>query len=294
MTAITAEQLAELGSDHLLTALVQRLNGEWAAEEAEAERVNGYLAELETRAKMAEQGRDGYKRQVAALAEDNAKLQQQIRDRDGLMDQASKKVAEARGYKEDAIRLRTQIKALQQEITQLKTAGDPAKLRKQLKEAQAKAGERLKTIERLKGEAKMARTVQAKADQLVIELRDELLRAQKQLAHDTGSGLYHKGQHHLIIWPQQTTFERADGSSYSGRSLLYLHQSGRGGLISLNPDSGEVQLCAAPKGGLRPSDDALQFAGQWLWKVNNLQSGTVLEEDMVPINFNGLDGTEAA
>lgn len=293
MTTITPDTLTTLGSDILLSALVQRLNAEWAGEEAEAERINAQLDDLDTALKMATQQRDGYKLQASALADENAKLAQQIRDRDDLMDQASKRVAEAAGFKNENARLKDQLRALQQELTALKSGGSPDKLRRSLKDAQAKAADRLKTIDRLKGEAKQARLRQDKADQLVAELRDELLAINKQLAHDTGSGLYHKGPHHLIIWPQVIKLQREDGSSYGGRALLYMHQSGRAALMSIDPDSNEVRLCAAPKGGLRPSDDVLEFAGHWLWKVNNTQDGVVREEDMVPVNFNGVDGVAA-
>ena len=109
---------------------------------------------------------------------------------------------------------------------------------------------------------------------------------QRQLAHDTGSGLYHNGEHHLIIWPQKTKMERPDGSVFESRALLYMHQSGRGALVSYNDQDGTA-LCASPKGGLKPSKEVMEFAHNWLFKVNSLQGGTVQESDMVPVDFNG-------
>ena len=108
---------------------------------------------------------------------------------------------------------------------------------------------------------------------------------QHKLEQNTGSGLYHNGEHHLIIWPQKTKMQREDGTTFESCSLLYLHQSGRGGLISHDPQDG-AQLCAAPKGGLRPSKDTLDFAQNWLRQVNEVQNGLVTDADMIPVNFN--------
>ncbi|MCH2057917.1 MAG: hypothetical protein MK214_15150 [Thalassotalea sp.] len=48
--------------------------------------------------------------------------------------------------------------------------------------------------------------------------------------------------------------------------LLYLHQSGRGGLILLN-DEDEAELVETPKGGIRPKKATLEHCGQWLRRV---------------------------
>lgn len=48
--------------------------------------------------------------------------------------------------------------------------------------------------------------------------------------------------------------------------LLYLHQSGRGGLILLN-DEDEAELVDAPKGGIRPKKATLEHCSQWLRRV---------------------------
>ncbi|EGQ9818927.1 hypothetical protein FV768_23710 [Vibrio parahaemolyticus] len=81
--------------------------------------------------------------------------------------------------------------------------------------------------------------------------------------------------------------EDENGNRFEGRSLLYLHRSGRGGLMNYNPETGEVNLCAAPRGGLKPSEDVRSFAANWLYKVNAIQDGIVHEDDMIPVNYNG-------
>ncbi|MOA01920.1 hypothetical protein D3C78_1213470 [compost metagenome] len=51
--------------------------------------------------------------------------------------------------------------------------------------------------------------------------------------------------------------------------------------------NGGSQLCPSPKTGLRPSQETLDFAHNWLFKVNALQAGIVHDTDMVPVDFNG-------
>lgn len=143
---------------------------------------------------------------------------------------------------------------------------------------------------RIASQEQVIKTLRHTAEQKGIQQNqafDKIASLKKQLAHDTGSGLYHNGEHHLIIWPQKTKMQDTDGNVFEGRSLLYLHQSGRGGLMTYNPGTEQVNLCAAPRGGLRPSEDLKQFAQNWLFKVNELQDGTVKEEDMIPVNYNG-------
>jgi len=50
--------------------------------------------------------------------------------------------------------------------------------------------------------------------------------------------------------------------------LLYLHQSGRGGLILLN-DDGEAELVEAPRGGIRPKKATLDHCSQWLRRAKD-------------------------
>lgn len=48
--------------------------------------------------------------------------------------------------------------------------------------------------------------------------------------------------------------------------LLYLHQSGRGGLILLN-DEDEAELVEAPAEDIKPNEQTLAHCGQWLRRV---------------------------
>ena len=180
--------------------------------------------------------------------------------------------------------LQSQLKTAHEKVRELNQL-NPKKLKEQIKrqsEANEKAQGRNKKLEiekkELKAEVKVLKDQRNIAVNKVAEL-------QHKLEHNTGAGLYHNGEHHLIIWPQKTKMQREDGTQFESRSLLYLHQSGRGGLISHDPQDG-AQLCAAPKGGLRPSKDTLDFAQNWLRQVNEVQNGLVTDADMIPVNFN--------
>ena len=135
----------------------------------------------------------------------------------------------------------------------------------------------------------MLTTIQRQA----IEAHGKIEQLQRQLAHDTGSGLYHNGEHHLIIWPQKTKLQREDGSTFEGRSLLYMHQSGRAALFYYNEQDGTV-LAPSPKGGLKPSAAVQEFAHNWLFKVNSLLGGVVHPADMEPVDYNGYASQKAA
>lgn len=191
----------------------------------------------------------------------------------------------------EILRLQSQLKVAQ---NQLKTAQEkvrelsqlnPKKLKEQAKRqalANEKALGRNKKLEIEKKELKAE--VKALKDQRNIAV-NKVAELQRKLENNTGAGLYHNGEHHLIIWPQKTKMQREDGTQFESRSLLYLHQSGRGGLVSHDPQDG-AQLCAAPKGGLRPSKATLDFAQNWLRQVNEVQNGIITDADMIPVNFN--------
>jgi len=184
----------------------------------------------------------------------------------------------------DIARLQSQLKTAQEKVRELSQL-NPKKLKEQAKRqvlANEKAQGRNKKLEIEKKELKAEAQVLKEQRNMAVNKVAEL---QRRLEHNTGAGLYHNGEHHLIIWPQKTKIQREDGTQFEGRSLLYLHQSGRGGLITHDPKIG-AQLCAAPKGGLRPSKSTIEFAASWLSQVNEIQGGVVKDADMIPVNFN--------
>lgn len=221
----------------------------------------------------------------------NAELQDQAKQDAIDLNRAAKAV-------ENGVKIATQVTALNNSNaalqSQLKTAHEkvqelnqfnPKKLKEQIKRVKEASVKTQARCSKLELEAKEYRKEIAHlSDQRTMAV-NKVMELKQQLEHNTGAGLYHNGEHHLIIWPQKTKMQREDGTQFESRSLLYLHQSGRGGLLTHDPLNG-AQLCSAPKGGLRPNKDTLEFAQNWLSQVNDIQNGTVTDADMIPVNFN--------
>lgn len=270
----TFDQLLAADPNELLAAFVTRFND-----------VTGALEEADHNLVIMTQERDGANRLVLSQRDEITQLTADLdlakRNLTGAEDIAIKAVA----LKNENDKYKHQVKTLQQEITKMRGEGNPKRLREQIARIKVKDGEQKTKIKRLETEAKAYRrdvaTAKTERDQAVGKVRE----LQQQLSHDTGSGLYHNGEHHLIIWPQKTKMQRPDGSIFEGRSLLYLHQSGRGGLMTFDPEDG-THLCSAPKGGLRPNKDVVEFANDWLFKVNMVQDGIVKNDDMTAVNYN--------
>ncbi|WP_025740898.1 hypothetical protein [Salinivibrio socompensis] len=271
----TLDQLTEHDSATLLEALIVRHNQE-----------STEFDDLVSLATRAEQERDGYKRQAHTQAKEIDTLKQENEKLTAIALDAEKLASATNALRAERDQLKGQIRAAQKTIQELRGGDSPKKLREQNKRLKEKSQEKEKRNERLMRENKAYnqenRDLQAKLNKAVQKVAE----LQKQLEHDTGSGLYHNKEHHLIIWPQKTKMQRPDGSLFESRSLLYLHQSGRGGIVSYDPDTNSAALCAAPKNGLRMSKDTIEFAQNWLYKVNELQDGVVTEEDMIPVNYN--------
>lgn len=190
-------------------------------------------------------------------------------------------------------RLQEQLNQLQQVVSSYGGVNGINKLKEQVKRLQNGNAEKDARISQLERDNSKARHDLTISQRQAIEAHTKIDLLQRQLAHDTGSGLYHNGEHHLIIWPQKAKFLRPDGTTFEARSLLYMHQSGRGGLFTYSEEGGTM-FAASPKPGLKPSKEVQEFAHNWLFKVNSLQGGIVHESDMVPVDFNGYSSQQAA
>ena len=270
----TFDQLLAADPNELLAAFVTRFND-----------VTGALEEVDHNLVIMTQERDGANRLVLSQRDEITQLTADLdlakRNLTGAEDIAIKAVA----LKNENDKYKSQVKTLQQEITKMRGEGNPKRLREQIARIKVKDGEQKTKIKRLETEAKAYRRDVATAKTERNQAVDKVRELQQQLSHDTGSGLYHNGEHHLIIWPQKTKMQRPDGSIFEGRSLIYLHQSGRGGLMTFDPEDG-THLCSTPKGGLRPNKDVVEFANDWLFKVNMVQDGIVKNDDMIAVNYN--------
>lgn len=278
----TVEALENAQPHELLSAFVVRFND-----------LSGQLDEVS-------QERDELSIQTAAAATTQAALLARIADleqeNERCCDAARK--AEKIGNQVGALlvektRLQEQLNQLQQVIATYGGVNGIDKLKEQNKRLKSGNTEKDARISQLERDNSKARHDLTTAQRQSIEAHTKIDLLQRQLAHDTGSGLYHNGEHHLIIWPQKTKFQRPDGSTFEARSLLYMHQSGRGGLFTYSEESGTM-FAASPKPGLKPSKEVQEFAHNWLFKVNSLQDGIVHESDMVPVDFNGYASQQAA
>ncbi len=190
-------------------------------------------------------------------------------------------------------RLQEQLAQLQQVLASYGGVAGLKKLKEQVKRLQDGGAEKDARISQLERDNSKARHDLTTAQRQAIDAHAKIDQLQRQLAHDTGSGLYHNGEHHLIIWPQKTKLQREDGTTFEGRSLLYMHQSGRAALFYYNEQDGTA-LAPSPKGGLKPSAAVQEFAHNWLFKVNSLQGGVVHPADMEPVDYNGYSSQQAA
>lgn len=272
----TLDQLTQFSGDDLLEAFLHNYNqqnADWDAMITENTRLQQQL--------------DGYKRQATTQAGEIKTLQEENQFCREMALKAEDIANQSAGLQQELATVRRQYADLQKTVKELNGEGSPKKLKEQVKRLKTKSGEKDKRIASQEQVIKTLRSTLEQRGQQLNQAVDKVEQLKKQLAHDTGSGLYHKDEHHLIIWPQKTTMQDENGNQFEGRSLLYLHQSGRGGLMTYNPDTEQVNLCAAPRGGLRPSEDVRSFAANWLYKVNAIQDGIVREEDMIPVNYNG-------
>lgn len=195
--------------------------------------------------------------------------------------------------KGEKTRLQEQLAQMQQVLASYGGVAGIKKLKEQVKRLQDGNADKEARLRQLQQDNSKYRHDLTATQRQTIEAHAKIDELQRQLAHDTGSGLYHNGEHHLIIWPQKTKLQREDGSTFEGRSLLYMHQSGRAALFYYNEQDGTV-LAQSPKGGLKPSAATQEFAHNWLFKVNSLQGGVVHPADMEPVDYNGYSSQQAA
>jgi len=182
--------------------------------------------------------------------------------------------------------LRNRLSATQKELTAANNNGVLKKQKEQIKRVKAASDLKDKRLNTLSNKINdLTRDLtQANEDKAACKKVVELLKHEQ--GNNQAQGVYHHGDHHLVIWPQTATMKRPDGSEFNGTNLLYLHQSGRGGFITFDPQNDESNLSPAPKGGLRLSAEAKEFAHNWLYKVNQLQQGEIKDSDRTPINYN--------
>ncbi len=265
----------KIDSSELLTAFVNEYNVEQEhAEKIEQRLVTAELIILQQ------------KEQIAELA-------RKVTEQDADLITASKGIADAEKLQKhhlakqsEVMLLKNQLKDTQQALTMANNAGLLKKQKEQIrrvKEASELKDKKISNLERKLNEANNDLT-HANADKAACKKIVEKLK-QKELKNEA-QGLYHHGDHHLVIWPQKAEMLRPDGSTFQGTNLLYLHQSGNGAFITFDPQNNKSMLCPPPENGLNPSSEVKEFAHNWLFRVNQLQQGEIKDNDRVPLDYN--------
>lgn len=258
----------------LLTALVHGHNEMADEMDARGDEIARLQSQLE-----------GYKRQCLDQAVELQLAKQDAQRYDDMIKALAKERQHSENLQRQLNLANATNKGAQQELQQLRQL-NPQKLKdqsKRVKEQNEKLTGRVAQLEREATgyiadlRASREREQQANAENMQLQLENQ---------NASAIGIYHKGDHHLVTWPQLMSIQTADGSIIKQRPLLYMHQSGRGALLTLDPDTLELSMAASPKAGLRASDEVLQVAGQWLYKVNQQQGTNLTPDDLVVIDHN--------
>lgn len=183
--------------------------------------------------------------------------------------------------------LQAKQKELERKNKELLGADNPKRLRDQIKRIRDKSTSKDKTIDQLQTEAKQYRA-ESREQQIKLNNAIQKIRSlQNEQLTPNLPGLYHRGEHHVIFWPEELTCQNAEtGHLTSCYGLFYMHQSGAGKLLTFDRQNSELVAHSAPKGGLKLPNDVKEFAKDWLKRVNITQGGKVSIDDLKQTNLN--------
>lgn len=224
--------------DEAIKALIAGYNQEAAEFDELLDRLEVMEAENLKLAELIKNYEQGASTVLAKADKSAQQLVQANRERDQAINKAKDQDILLRGFKEIAAtpkKIREKIKGYQERLEKQKLASEQHK--RQLAE------ERKKTAALRKVVSELTNRVDAACINQVYRSDGDIVQTYP----------YHLG-------------DMVAGHNEKAIPLLYLHQSGRGGLILLN-DDGEAELVAAPKGGMRPKKSTLEHCGQWLRRV---------------------------
>lgn len=178
------------------------------------------------------------------------------------------------------------LKAAQQELTQLKGGDNPKKLKEQIKRVKDKNTELTAKCDGLQREITLHRKEKRELGKEIDRLKKEMYIAGVKQANGSFTRLWSDGTQHIMLWPEAISVQnQATGEATRGRALLYMHQSLRGALLTLDHQTNSTQIGEAPKGGLRLTKEAKAFTDAWLYKVNALQNGDITGADLQVIDL---------
>ncbi|MCZ4337638.1 hypothetical protein [Shewanella colwelliana] len=183
--------------------------------------------------------------------------------------------------------LQIKHKELERKNKELLGADKPKRLRDQVKRLKEKSTSKDKTIIQLQSKAKQYRA-ESREQQIKLNNAIQKIRTlQNEQLTPNLPGLYHRGEHHVIFWPEELTCQNAEtGQMTTCHGLYYMHQSGAGRLLTFDMQSSELVAHSAPKGGLKLPNDVKEFAKDWLKRVNVTQGGKVSIDDLKQTNLN--------
>ncbi|WP_133153365.1 hypothetical protein [Enterovibrio norvegicus] len=174
---------------------------------------------------------------------------------------------------------------LQKQLTQLKSGDNPQKLKAQNQRLKENGKEKDAKNARLEREAKIYRKEIKELNIKQNQAFDKIKALKAQGGELTG--VFHKGDHHLIVWPQTIKSKSEEsGITHESRALLHMHQSGTARLITYDRDNAQLVIHKAPAGGVRLNKEIERFAEDWLFNVNITQSGNVTAADLLQTNLN--------
>lgn len=228
---------------------------------------------------------DGYKRQVAEQTIELQVAQQDAQRFDDMIKALAKERKNSENLQRQLNLANSTNKGAQQELQQLRQM-NPQKLKEQVKRVKEQNESLTARVAQLEREATSYIADLRAGRERAQQTHARIMQLELEKQNASAVGIYHKGDHHLVTWPQLMSLQTSSGAVVIQRPLLYMHQSGRGALLTLDPDTMELSMAASPKAGLRASDDALQVAGQWLYKVNQVQGTNLTSDDLVVIDHN--------
>lgn len=192
--------------------------------------------------------------EVISNAEKNLqKIEQERRERD-----------QAKNESKD---LKIQLKAFKE------IAASPKKVREKIKTLQDNV-----TKQRNAAETQKKNYLQERKDHEFT--KKKLNDVAHKLAVSNISQAYSDGNDVVALFPHQLG-EGIEGFEAGQIPLLYMHRSGRGGLILLNED-GEAEFVKSPKGGLKPKASTLDHCGVLLRRFKS-QNWTLTNQDVEAI-----------
>ncbi len=237
---------------------------------------------------------EGYANQIVEMEKEIGNLQDELEDLKGILLTAEKVAHAKMKLEKDNQALtrelemsRNRAKELQRQLNEIKGGDNPKKLREQIKRIKEKNKEKDLKIKRLEQSVNAYREevqdLRIKQNKSIEKIKQ--LELEKKNANFTG--IYHKNEHHLILWPQVINSKNNEnGVVHQSRALLHMHQSGTARLISYDIENNLVVTHKAPQGGVKIPKDVQQFAEDWLFNVNVTQKGNVTPNDLMQTNLN--------